>query len=468
MTRLIALVVAALSLAGCPADRSRCIRAEPAATGPGDTLALFPVATGDMWAYRVDEAGTLRRARVEVTGPASVGGRAGVRLAETTMGAPSPASGAATVAVEPGGVSVLESGELDDLAPGLDALAGPRLLLRFPVTAGDTFTSLDCQGLAAGDLDGDGRPDPIDVRSVVTVAGEEAVTLEAGSWQAIRVDTRLDVTVHSTLAGAITLVDLQQDWYVPGLGLVRSTEATSVAGDPPATATRELYAWSVGGDTVGPVTRPLDLPLGVLTAGEVAREGWQVHRAVAPAGAPLVLGLLAQSGPIGTGGASGPTAAPWWSCYDPPSLDALQCLVPAGAGEVAFEVDGGALVDPSATYAVVAAPQPSVVAPANEAATFARGEVVPGQVATRGTSSYTVTGLTPGVPVTVAMLGGTGAADLRPAPGQPLPPECWLRSWSVLPVAESCPLTPTGDTASFTVQSGPLERVGAAYLLVVW
>lgn len=58
MARAISLVAVALllSLSGCSeGSSSGCTRAEAAASGPGDVAGLFPVAVGDLWAYRVEE-----------------------------------------------------------------------------------------------------------------------------------------------------------------------------------------------------------------------------------------------------------------------------------------------------------------------------------------------------------------------------------------------------------------------------
>ena len=470
MTRLAALLVAALAvpLSGCPKDQTGCTRTVAAAAGPGDERLLFPAGIGDLWAYRVDDAGTAYRVRVEASGPASAGGRAGVRLTEIGMGPLAPAGSTATVAVEPGGVTVLESAELEGLAPGLSALVGPRLLLRFPVTAGDTFTSLDCQGLVAGSLDGDGRDDPIDLRAVVTVVGEAPVATPDYAGPAVLVETRLDVAVRSSAVGAVSFTSRQQDWYAPGLGLVRSSEVASATGLPDATTVRTLYAWQLGAERHEPVTSPIPLAAGAVVAGEVARDGWQSYRVTAPAGAPLVIGLLAQSGPLGLGG-GGPVGQ-GLTCGQPqpPTTGAVQCLVTAGE-EVLVDVDGGGLTGASATYAVLAAPRPSVAVPDTESVTFARGEVVVGQVSTRGASSYTVTGLTPGVPVEVALFRVSGQAELRPGLGVPpdqFDPTCWLASSQ--DESRQCLLTATDVTGSFRVEAGSLDRDGASYLLAAW
>jgi hypothetical protein len=70
----------------------------------------------------------------------------------------------------------------------------------------------------------------------------------------------------------------------------------------------------------------------------------------------------------------------------------------------------------------------------------------------------------------VALLGGTGAADLRWAPGLPPDPldTCWIDWSSVLPAAEQCTRVAAGDTFTFGVEAGSLERLGATYLVTAW
>jgi len=173
MSRATTALLSALTalLAACSSGHggATCRRAEAPATGPGDATGLFPAAPGDLWAYRVtDETGTWRT-RVKVAGPATAGGRAGVRFLDEPLGTTAHPRAEALLSVGPGGVTVLESGEWDDFSPGLRALIGPRLLLRFPVTAGDVFVALDCTSLDAGSLDGDAAADPVDLRSEVEV-----------------------------------------------------------------------------------------------------------------------------------------------------------------------------------------------------------------------------------------------------------------------------------------------------------
>jgi hypothetical protein len=231
---------------------------------------------------------------------------------------------------------------------------------------------------------------------------------------------------------------------------------------------RELYAWSVGGE--GHLVAPARaLAPGGVEEGRLLPDLWQTFRLAAPAGPTMAVALLAPDAPLGLGGAD-PALPPAWSCPTATTLGASQCLVPGGAGEVALDVDAGGLLLASARYGLAAAPQPAVAAPQSETRTLAPGLVTAGQVGTRGRSHYTVTGLTPGVPVTVVLFGGTAAADLRPPTLVPPDPQepCWLAWTSVAPIAESCTVTPAGDTLGFDVESGPLERAGAAYLLVAW
>jgi hypothetical protein len=101
--------------------------------------------------------------------------------------------------------------------------------------------------------------------------------------------------------------------------------------------------------------------------------------------------------------------------------------------------------------------------PVSETRTIPLGTPTRGEVETRGTSYYTVTGLTAGQPYTVSLLTPTSATDLHVYADQHIfEIDCTLRFNGV----RECTYTPTGDLY-FSVSSGPLNRDGAAYYMLV-
>ncbi len=255
MIRRACVVLAAAGLAaaiGCSkggGGGSAC-RAEPVpASGPGDVSALFPLSPGGAWTYQLEPQegavgvpyGMARRYRRWVSGTRPAGGREVTVVLERDADDPAAEPAESLFAVTPGGVVSVEG---SSVLPGI----GEVMLLRFPVTAGDSYDVVSCSRVDLGlDVDQDGKRDAFDVRETVRVVGFEDVTVPAGRFaQAVRLVTRTEVTVYASGGGQGSSYAEETDWLAPGVGLIRSSldDGSGAYGGP-------LTVLALSGYTVG-------------------------------------------------------------------------------------------------------------------------------------------------------------------------------------------------------------------------
>lgn len=227
-------LAAALSLAGCGGGgggESGCRTSLPSSSGPGDVSNHVPLTPGSRWIYDVIETSSgavpqRYRTRVEVTGTRTVSGVVASVVEQGKVGDPASPD-VSLLAKGPSGVTEYAGGGVE---PPLDRLY-PYQVVQFPLTAGASFEQVSCSGLDYGaDLDGDGKNERVDVRSVVTVAGVEGVSVAAGSFDAVRVDTHLVLTIHFTTGQSATATGDQSIWFAPGVGPVRTRSTLSIEG----------------------------------------------------------------------------------------------------------------------------------------------------------------------------------------------------------------------------------------------
>lgn len=253
--RLLLSTAAVLLLAGCNGSGGgggggdACRRAVPSASGPGDVSNHFPLSVGARWNYELTETlgsspDSAQRSRwsVEVTGTRpSDGTTASVFVASRHDGSSPPEE--ALFAKGPSGVTQLAD---ETLEPPLDRLF-PLQVMAFPFTTGSSFEQLSCSGLDLGeDLDGDGKKERFDIRSTVTVVGEEDVNVPAGGFLAVRIDTHLTMTVRATTGQTATVSGVESIWYAPGVGRVRSS-STVGSGASAESSDQVLLGYDVEG-----------------------------------------------------------------------------------------------------------------------------------------------------------------------------------------------------------------------------
>jgi methionine-rich copper-binding protein CopC len=131
--------------------------------------------------------------------------------------------------------------------PRSDSLAialGPVDVLRFGLSAGDSAALFE--RTVSVDVDGDGRTDTVNLRADFTVVAFESLALPLGSFpNTARTRTVLRTSIIFGAGGSGSLTLTTEDWYAPGVGLVRSQTSTQVAGQPTTTESSEILAYGV-------------------------------------------------------------------------------------------------------------------------------------------------------------------------------------------------------------------------------
>ncbi|MGB0911290.1 MAG: hypothetical protein ACPGYT_13085, partial [Nitrospirales bacterium] len=81
----------------------------------------------------------------------------------------------------------------------------PYQIVRFPLEVPSSFQQLDRKGLDLGlDLDRDGKPEKVDVHAIVSVLGQETVTVPLGTYpEAIRLEAKMTMQVHLSQNGQV-------------------------------------------------------------------------------------------------------------------------------------------------------------------------------------------------------------------------------------------------------------------------
>jgi hypothetical protein len=197
----------------------------PAAPAPGaqlfaDSSVLRPMRAGASWMYRgVDGGLSVPRVYYNTVSHEAVAGSAGVVESHTNLFK----SGGGSVGLVPGGsgVRLIEGFSLGGGAPQvLDSFE-----LRSPLRLNEQYTVLDVRITDSGiDVDGDGKPEIVDIAAYRQVMGMETLTLPyLASFQAVRVDfiTVARVTLSSNnFVGPVVRI-VQRTWYAEGIGVVR-------------------------------------------------------------------------------------------------------------------------------------------------------------------------------------------------------------------------------------------------------
>jgi FG-GAP-like repeat/Bacterial Ig-like domain len=228
--RLVLAVLALVTvLAGCGGgggggDSS----GESPAAGGGDPTNLYPLAVGNRWVWQKTNSVSGSSTKIdEITRLATVQDTQVhvLQRRDAMTGLPEDDE-EFRLKTDAGVFELARSTATADLLLGLRRIE----LLRFPLKAGMSHVALDQTGLDLGsDLDGDGVNERYAVRVQVTVSGVETVTVPAGTFpDAVHVVTVVRETVtlsrSSPLAATPTSTTTYDDWYAPGIGLVKNSE----------------------------------------------------------------------------------------------------------------------------------------------------------------------------------------------------------------------------------------------------
>ncbi|WP_338416088.1 hypothetical protein [uncultured Sphaerotilus sp.] len=227
--RLVLAVLALVTvLTGCGGGGGGDSSGETPAAGGGDPTNLYPLAVGNRWIWQKTNSVSGVSTKIdEITRLATVQGTEVHVLQRRDAMTGQPEYGEELrLKTDAGVFELARSTAAADLLLGLRRIE----LLRFPLKAGMSHVALDQTGLDLGsDLDGDGVNERYAVRAQVTVSGVETVTVPAGTFpDAVHVVTVVRETVtlsrSSPLAATPTSTTTYDDWYAPGIGLVKNSE----------------------------------------------------------------------------------------------------------------------------------------------------------------------------------------------------------------------------------------------------
>lgn len=261
-TRLAAMAMWAM-LAACGGGGGGDASGGGGGSGPTLTADLSPLNLGDTNTWRVvsgPDAGRIRHERVVAT--ATVAGQPGFEVRDTDGSVGYTANTAGGVLVDapptPGG-SIFDVGSYQ--------------ALRFGLRPGESFVSVDRSFQL--DSDGDGRPEPGQLRVEVLYVGDEPLQTVLDSFaRAVRVRQTLTVTVQ-TSRGEFRFVVQTDLWLVSGIGSVRSTTLTRASGQPDESQVEELIAYRAGSrrsESVAPQVLRVSPQAGQSVTGTAALE----------------------------------------------------------------------------------------------------------------------------------------------------------------------------------------------------
>lgn len=205
----------------------------------------FPLAAGHRWYYDDTDTGAVS---VTVTGKRQVdGAEAFVVRTEDSTGIDEE-----LYRRDAEGVVLLPGPDADPLATAI----GPLRLLRLPVVVGDRWTLVERVETQLPDLDDDLLPERAVLRADARVVGVESVTTPAATTaQAVHVRTTFVTTATLSTSGAsVDITFTSDDWYAPGVGLVRNVSTVAGAGAEERSE-RLASAWVIGtqrNETVAP------------------------------------------------------------------------------------------------------------------------------------------------------------------------------------------------------------------------
>jgi hypothetical protein len=107
----------------------------------------------------------------------------------------------------------------------------PYQIVQFPLAVPSSFEQLNRKGLDLGmDVDRDGEKEKVDIVAMVSVQGQETVTVPAGVYhEAIRLEAKMIMNVHLSESGEwIQGTDTMTAWFARGVGLLKYIERQTI------------------------------------------------------------------------------------------------------------------------------------------------------------------------------------------------------------------------------------------------
>jgi hypothetical protein len=267
---LVAVVVASLVACGGDGDGGSASVGNglPPSTGPGDVENFFPDAPGDSSNYFVTEVDTPPGSSFRyfdsfvITGTKVIDGQtASITLESNQLGLNLPRE--EYYLKNAGGVAFLGSSDATD---PISTAVLPYITALFPVTPG-IVAQFDKNGIDYGsDVDGDGVHETVNLSYKGTVDGFEPLTVAIGPF-ARTVKSTNSVTGSVVLSRTQTPVpfsSIATHWSAPGVGLVKSTQSTSIE------STKIDTTMSKRGYVVNGVAHGLSLPHSITSVPHIS------------------------------------------------------------------------------------------------------------------------------------------------------------------------------------------------------
>jgi hypothetical protein len=231
---LVAIFAAlAISLAGCGGGGSA---GGDQATNTANNN-YFPAAVGDRWYYKRSDGAVIS---THVTATMVVDASQGLRIVSNAI-APYSERTETVYVIAADRVRMYSLGESSnsvDIPSGVD-------VLQLPLVAGRSFNQPDT--VIQSDVDFDGIRETVSLKTSVTVVGFEFLrtgTSEFSNVAHVRT-TVVGTGVSSSTRSAFRIEVTGDDWYAPGIGLVKSSISQNSNGQR-TTTSREIISYAVG------------------------------------------------------------------------------------------------------------------------------------------------------------------------------------------------------------------------------
>lgn len=246
----------------------------------------FPLATGFFWRY----SGGPVPVELRVDGPRTVAGATAWVVSARELTLSPPAAEESLYRLGTDALKFLATQSADPRTRSLRDFD----VLRFPLVPETTWRRYAVTFVRAEDIDRDGIRDDLAIQSQATVVGIQAVVTPAGSFpEAMLVRTVDTQTASLSRGGTVTVTITVDDWYAPGIGLVKSvTTLTNDAGAPSSTIERVLTAYRLGSrrsDTTPPrVSTRSPAPAAVVATGHLRVAFDEAMDTTAPSGLTVI------------------------------------------------------------------------------------------------------------------------------------------------------------------------------------
>jgi hypothetical protein len=207
----------------------------------------FPLAQGGRWLYHETWSDGEGYFQADVGGASTVDGHAVTALVYTEVDGTLLDN--RDFAADASGVSIYPDASDDQVSRAL----GRHLLLPANIAPGNTAVIADTS-VTVDDFDGDGHPDTLQIHADLKIIGSEALVTPAATFDAALHEHITETTTAKGSAGKppVAMTTNIDQWFVAGVGRVRSVSTTAHPDGTLDVDTVELVAWRTAGKHGGP------------------------------------------------------------------------------------------------------------------------------------------------------------------------------------------------------------------------